>query len=322
MVKNYLIVLLSVLSFSTSLAQETDNTKYIDPTIGNVSRFLVPTYPTIHLPNQMLRMFPVKQDYISDMVQAFPFQVPAHRRKGILQMKTTLGDVNNNSWNKGMAIDHDLEIVHPWLYSTYLIEDDIKVSFTPSKKSAIYKVDFPEGTQKNFLIKGTQDMQFSEGKNSFAIQEKRSKPTRGEHAVTNTITIFVYGEIVDEKNKPIENINYIFNTHKLQISATENAASTLLIKYAISYISAAQAKENFHKEIKNKTFEDVSKEGKKAWDQVTNQIQVEGGTTAQKRTFYTSLYRTYERMVDVNEYGHYYSGYDKQIHKSNRPFYV
>lgn len=310
MVKNYLIVLLSVLSFSTSLAQETDNTKYIDPTIGNVSRFLVPTYPTIHLPNQMLRMFPVKQDYISDMVQAFPFQVPAHRRKGILQMKTTLGDVNNNSWNKGMAIDHDLEIVHPWLYSTYLIEDDIKVSFTPSKKSAIYKVDFPEGTQKNFLIKGTQDMQFSEGKNSFAVQEKRSKPTRGEHAVTNTITIFVYGEIVDEKNKPIENINYTFDTHKLQISATKNAPSTLLIKYAISYISDAQAKENFHKEIKNKTFEDVAKEGKKAWDTVTNQIQVEGGTTAQKRTFYTSLYRTYERMVDVNEYGNYYSGYE------------
>jgi hypothetical protein len=79
MVKNYLIALLSILSFTTSLAQETDdNTKYIDPTIGNVSRFLVPTYPTIHLPNQMLRMFPVKQDYISDMVQAFPFQVPAH----------------------------------------------------------------------------------------------------------------------------------------------------------------------------------------------------------------------------------------------------
>lgn len=162
-----------------------------------------------------------------------------------------------------MAIDHDLEIVHPWLYSTYLIEDDIKVSFTPSKKSAIYKVDFPEGTQKNFLIKGTKEMQFSKSENSFTIQEKRSKPTRGEQAVINTITIYVYGEFVDENNKPIENINYIFSNTKLQISATENAASTLLIKYAISYVSAAQAKENFNKEIKKKTFEDVSKEGKK-----------------------------------------------------------
>jgi len=323
MVKNYLIVLLTVLSFTNSSAQKTDdNTKYIDPTIGNVSRFLVPTYPTIHLPNQMLRMFPVKQDYISDMVQAFPFQVTAHRRPGILQMKTTLGEVKHQSWNKGMVIDHDLEKVHPWLYSTYLIEDDIKVSFAPSKKSAIYKVDFPKGKQKNFLIKGTKDMQFSKAKNAFSILEKRSKSTKGEHATINTIIIFVYGEIVDENNKPIENISYIFNANKLQITADKTTPATLYIKYAISYVSATQAKENFKKELKNKSFDGITEEGKKAWDNVTNQIQVEGGTTAQKRTFYTSLYRTYERMVDVNEYGHYYSGYDKKVHKSKRPFYV
>ena len=62
------------------------------------------------------------------------------------------------------------------------------------------------------------------------------------------------------------------------------------------------------------------KQEKKEWEKVSNQIQVEGGTTAQKRTFYTALYRTYERMVDVNEYGKYYSGYDKKIHKSKASF--
>lgn len=51
------ILLLPLCSIFTLFAQE-DYTKYIDPTIGNVSRFLVPTYPTIQLPNQMLRMFP------------------------------------------------------------------------------------------------------------------------------------------------------------------------------------------------------------------------------------------------------------------------
>ena len=86
MKKLFLITITSVLSLLRMYAQE-DNTKYIDPTIGNVSRFLVPTYPTIHLPNQMMRMFPVKKDYISDIVQGFPLQVTAHRRPGILQMK-------------------------------------------------------------------------------------------------------------------------------------------------------------------------------------------------------------------------------------------
>ena len=99
MKKSILIILTCVLSTASLRAQE-DNTKYIDPTIGNVSRFLVPTYPTIHLPNQMMRMFPVKKDYISDIVQGFPLQVPAHRRPGILQMKATSGTVKTQFMEK------------------------------------------------------------------------------------------------------------------------------------------------------------------------------------------------------------------------------
>ena len=99
MKKTILILLTSIVSITCLSAQE-DNTKYIDPTIGNVSRFLVPTYPTIHLPNQMLRMFPVKKDYISDIVQGFPLQVTAHRRPGILQMKVASGTVKPNLWKK------------------------------------------------------------------------------------------------------------------------------------------------------------------------------------------------------------------------------
>ncbi len=69
-------VILSSFAFFTACSQE-DFTKYIDPTIGNVAQFLVPTYPTMHLPNQMIRMYPIKQDYLSDQVEAFPFQVPS-----------------------------------------------------------------------------------------------------------------------------------------------------------------------------------------------------------------------------------------------------
>ena len=62
--------------------------------------------------------------------------------------------------------------------------------------------------------------------------------------------------------------------------------------------------------------------GKMAWSSVMSQIQVEGGTEAQKRSFYTALYRSYERMVDITEDASYYSGFDKKIHKDTRPFYV
>jgi predicted alpha-1,2-mannosidase len=96
----------------------------------------------------------------------------------------------------------------------------------------------------------------------------------------------------------------------------------VLLKYAISYISHDQARQNFTRELASVSFDTLVRQGRKAWDRVLDQINVAGGTTAQKRTFYTSLYRTYERMINVNEQGRYYSGYDGQVHESDQPFYV
>ena len=319
--KYFAILLLTISTINTSFSQE-DFTKYIDPTIGNVAPFLVPTYPTMHLPNQMMRMYPIKKDYISDQVDAFPFQVTAHRSPGILPMKIAVGVVNDASWNKKMTIDHDLEVIHPWFYSTYLIDDDITVSFTPGEKCAIYKIDFPKNVQKNLLIKGSENRIFSKDKNCFNVTEVVSKKNGGTNPVTHSLSVFLYGEITDSSNNPINEFEFISDKQKITISANANAPSTILVKYAVSYVSLEQAKLNFEKELRTRSFDELSKAGKKLWENAINQIQVEGGTEAQKRTFYTSLYRTYERMVNINEGGKYYSGYDQKVHTSNRPFYV
>ena len=323
MKKVFITSVLSLYIILSAFSQE-DNTKYVDPTIGNVSRFLVPTYPTIHLPNQMLRMFPIKTDYISDEVDAFPLQVTSHRSSGILQMKLSLGEISNKSWENKMNIDHDLEIVHPWLYSTYLIDDAIRVSFTPGKKVAIYKIEFPEGTtNKNLLIKGSVDMvSISNGGASIAFEEKIKYKTRGTNPVTRVMTAFVYAIMTDDNNQKIETADVNIDTGKLAIIFPKEAPSTVNIKYAVSYISHEQAKINFEKELSSNDFDDLVEAGKKAWEKVINQIKVEGGTVAQKRTFYTSLYRTYERMIDINEGGKYFSGYDGKVHESERAFYV
>jgi len=318
------IVAITVLvSALIGLNAQEDNTKYVDPTIGNVAPFLVPTYPTFQLPNQMLRMFPIKKDYIADQVDAFPLQVAAHRRKGKFQMLLSLGEISNSVWNKKMVIDHDLEVVHPWHYSTYLIEDEIQVDFTPSKKSAIYKLSFPKGKQKNIHFKGPGDMTIHYNKKGFfTLQEKIIYTTKGTDPVKREMDVYAYLKLCDAKGNVIKDFSLNGGSGKYSISLEKNAPTTVFLKYAVSYVSKKQAAENFKIELTANDFESVKNAGKKAWEKVINQIQTEGGTTAQKRTFYTSLYRTYERMVDINEYGKYYSGYDAKIHKSDRAFYV
>ena len=315
-------VLLSFYISITSFAQE-DFTKYIDPTIGNVAQFLVPTYPTMHLPNQMIRMFPVKQDYLSDQVEAFPLQVTSHRQAGILQMKVTIGEITNSSWNQKMNIDHDLEVVNPWLYSIYLIDDEIRVSFTPGEKCAIYKIDFPDADKKNLLIKGSGEMKSTfYKKGTFTFEEKVSETTRGLNPVKMVVTAFIYGELRGNDNKLIKDATTTIEKGKFSVSFSKADPATIFVRYAVSYISLDQAKINFDKELTNKSFDDLTTTGKKAWEKVISQIEVKGGTEAQKRTFYTSLYRTYERMVDINEGGKYFSGYDGKVHESNRAFFV
>ncbi len=317
-----LAMALSIFLVVTASGQE-DYTKYVDPTIGNVSQLLVPTFPTFSLPNQMVRMFPIKADYIADQVTAWPFQVESHRTAGILKMKVSLGEITQESWKRKMTIDHDLEVVRPWHYSTYLVDDEITVSFAPAKKCAIYKIDFPASAKKNILIEGTNAMKSeSLGGNAFSMVEKYSYTTRGITPATRTMSAFCYGEVTDPDGKPLTDLQINPSKGRLSITLTGNSPKTILVKYAISYIGIDQAKKNFKAEVANASFESTVANGKKAWDKVINQIEVTGGTEAQKRSFYTSLYRTYERMIDINEDGQYYSGYDGKVHQSNRPFFV
>lgn len=193
-----------VITFLHSCTLEKD-TQYIDPTIGNVSRFLVPTYPTMHLPNQMMRMFPVKDDYISDQLNAFPLQVVSHRSNGLFQMKIFTGKVSEDSWERKMNIDHDLEEVHPWFYTTYLIEDEIRVSFSPGKKCAIYKIDFTGKDQRNLLFQGSEDL-FGESEKDgiFVLEDKVKYETRGLNSVTREMTVFINAMITDDKGQWVE----------------------------------------------------------------------------------------------------------------------
>ena len=79
-----------------------------------------------------------------------------------------------------MYIDHDLEKVKPWNYSTYLIEDDIRVNFSPGRKCAIYKLEFPGRGKRNLLIQGTGEMTAKEGREGeFTLEDKIKYKTRG-----------------------------------------------------------------------------------------------------------------------------------------------
>lgn len=310
------------LSLNSCAEPAPENSSYVDITIGNVVPYLVPTFPTIQRPNQMMRMFPVKADYISDQLMGLPMQVAMHRKPGILQIKASSRDSKAIDWTRPMIIEHDLEVYHPWFYSTYLIEDDIRISYSPAKRSAIYKFEFPEGAaSKSLRIAGSKDSFSDVNGAEIYFEEKIHYTTKGAGAHTRTMSAFTYGEFTDKEGNAIRP-NYKKLGKSVVVEFSKSQPNEIYYRYAVSYIDGEQAQATLNAELKGLSFEALTASAKASWDKVMNQIQVEGGTEAEKRTLYSSLYRTYERMVDINEDGRYFSGYDGKIHTSDRPFYV
>ncbi|MCG8311556.1 MAG: GH92 family glycosyl hydrolase [Cytophagales bacterium] len=286
-------------------------TSYIDIDIGGVGHLLQPTRPTVQLPNQMVRMYPVRKDYLDDQISWFPMSTISHRQGELFGLKPVNGKVAREKWDLRMSYDHDLEVKHPWYYSAWLIDDEIHVEYTPGEKSGMYRIEFGSN-DFSLLFKTLQsgeltmrDGQVLEGVEAF----------RGMKA-------FVYGVVQSKGSTHSENIGAPKKIGLASYSNVESGSNVVLFKYGFSFISMDQARENLEKEIEGWDFEALRTRGRQAWESRVDQIKVEGGTEAQRRTFYTALYRTYERMIDINEYGQYYSAYDHTTHEDDRAFYV
>jgi predicted alpha-1,2-mannosidase len=281
---------------------------YVDPTIGTVGVVLGPALPTVHLPNNLIRVFPVRKDHLDDQISYFPLTSTSHRLFNVFGIMPYQGTVNEQSWT--VKMERAVETIKPHYYRGMMEEHNLGVEFTPSQKSGIFKFHFPQAGD-HFIRMGL-------------INKEGEITTSGKRVITGSETFsgmqaYFYAEVDND----IEQVIYRDEKTKknVMLKVAGNPA-TVQFRYAISYISIDRAKENLQREITSWDFNAYKNTAYNTWNKTLSKIMVEGGTLAQKRVFYTALYRCFERMVDINEYGKYYSAYDKKVHETNEPFYT
>lgn len=295
----------AVLSVAVS-AFRTDRMKtpvdYVNPYIGSISHLLVPVYPTVHLPNSMVRAVPMRSETSDNVVHGLPVTITGHRGGTAFSLCPYAGSGDLDS---RMSYHYDFEKITPYSYDVYLEEAEVEVHYAPSHQSAIYSLEFRKPGIHYIVVDSAAG----------EISAAQDGSVSGYSILKDSTKVYVYF-LPGEKPSEIKALS----GSRLALGFS---SASFDLRYGVSFISAEQARANMEREVAGKTVAQTASYGRELWNRTLSRIKVKGGTEDQKTVFYTSLYMIYERPVNISEDGRYYSAYDGKVHEDGgRPFYM
>ena len=289
---------------------------YVNPYIGNISHLLVPTYPTIQLPNSMLRVYPGRSDYTSERVNGLPVVVTNHRERSAFNLTPYQGEELKNV----RSYTYDNEKITPYSFSTELDDNSMAVKYALSHQSAIYNIEFCSADKPVYIMVNSKN----------GAMHADAKGISGHQRLSGNTNVYLY---IEPEQTPIEAA--ILEDSKLAAKSDaegENVCAVwrfadgtkqVNLRYGISFISCEQAKKNLEREQKNFDVDALAAAGREVWNRALSRIAVEGGTEDEKTVLYSSYYRTFERPICMSEDGRYFSAFDGKVHEDNGvPFYT
>jgi len=291
------ILKIAFLVFSISFPSSAPaQVEYVTPTIGNVGILLEPTRPAVYLPNSMVRVYPIRGDAMEDRIESFPLTISSHRQPELFSIMPG---------KDGGPAAYDQEQTTPYYYSTRFDDSLIQTEFSPTERCGYFRFTFPRGNASVVLANRQPGTLHAEPNGAVTSEE-----------VVGDLQAYIYGEFSASVQFNAEKVN-----GKDHLVATGQGAM-LEFRYGVSFISVGQAEKNLRREIPEWGFDRVKEAARTRWNETLSRIAVEGGTEAQRKVFYTALYRCFERMINISEDGQYYSAFDRKVHRDPRPFYV
>ena len=237
---------ISLLFVGCTQVQTTNSQKdyvdYVNPYIGNISHLLVPTFPTVQLPNSMLRVYPERSDYTSEVVNGLPIVVTNHRERSAFNLTPYQGE----DLKPVRAYSYDNEVLTPYSYETELNENKMGVRYALSHQSAIYSIDFRQTDQPVYIMVNTRMGEMHADKSSIS----------GYQVLSHNTKIYLY---IEPEQTPIQ--TGILKDNQLTEESLDakgrNACAVwrfadgtpqVNLRYGISFISTEQAKKNLYRE--------------------------------------------------------------------------
>jgi predicted alpha-1,2-mannosidase len=233
------------------------------------------------------------------------------------------------------VFDHAKEETHPGYYAVTLASG-VRVEITVTERAGIARFTFPVGTPARILVNaGSSADSIPDGPNhdreraadtneiTLAGNDSFSGSSRAGHFCSQDAhyTIFAAGKF----NKPFVKTalwqdDAIFadskSAHGIHTGAWLDFGNQreVLLKVAVSFVSADGARANLDKEISGWSFVTVRFVARVIWTDLLNHFLVEGGTADQRKIYYTGVYHSFLSPNIFSDKDGRYMGFDKHVH--------
>jgi len=284
----------AVLAAAAAVAEPVDE---VNTEIGNISHILVPTMPATQRPNGMYRFTPPARSFTTDRVGAFPLQIVSHRAPGVFPVHPRSGGESGmfSRWRGTW----DQQRARPDRFSVFFDGEGVAFRLAPARRGAVAEFSFER--------EGVHALVFSSAAKGGAYSLDGA--TLAGRDSFNGMPVYLHGEFSPAPTA-------VRNGDRGAVAAVFGSSpERVTFRFAVSYIDDGQARRNFEGDVAGRDFASVAAGARAEWNAKLGRIEVEGGSAAERRVFYTALWRTYERMVNVTENGRY-MGYDRKVHET------
>lgn len=340
-----IIILLFPLIISSSCSKENprpidfDPVEMVNPLMGTDSEYKLSngnTYPAIAQPWGMNFWTP----QTGNMGNGWGYTYDAYKIRGIKQthqpspwindyaafsLMPLTGSIRFDEEERASWFSHKAETAKPYYYSVYLADHDVTAEITPTERAAIFRFKFPENDSSFVLIDG-----FYRGSMVKILPDERKIIGYCRNNSGGVPDNF-HNYFVIKFDKDFDYTHTWLNGELLvDVLEAEGYHAGAVIGFktkkdeivharvASSFISHEQAERNLENEIGTRSFDDIMKESKEAWNRELGKIMVVDDDYDKIRTFYSCLYRLLlfpRKFYEINAEGEkvHYSPYNGEV---------
>ena len=244
---------------------------------------------------------------------------------GAFSLMAITGDLKTDQYERASRFSHDKELAKPDYYYVFLDDYGISAEVTPTERAAMFRFTFPEHESSWIILDAFNEgskVQINPQTRTISGYAKNNSGGVPENFANYFIAVFdqdFESYTVQVDGKQVKDSLIAEGDHAIAaVRFKTKGGQAVNIKVASSFISNSQAELNLSREIGDKGFEQIRQTAIDWWNEMMNRIQVDGGTPAQQKTFYTALYRTllfprkfYE--FDENSRVVHYSPYNGEV---------